>query len=603
MAAAGARHLAAPLLHEGRIIWSESRRDGRSSLLSADPDGSGLREEVGAPHDVRSLVYEYGGGAVCAAPPALLFVDARDHALHRLDRGGEVSVVRPAHGDRLGDGCFDQTRGRWIGVREHSSDQGVDHGIVAVSLGSGTTRALVTGRDFYAAPRVSPDGKQLTWLAWDHPHMPWDAAELWIGEIATSGDLLHARHLFGGRDRACFQPEWDAAGRLHVIAEDGRYSCLYRFAPGGRAVNLSVVDGDHGQLSWRLGMNTYAFLEQDEIACLVCREGQTSLWHLKDESWQEVSTPFSDFVWLRGSGRLVVTRAGGPHDPAGIVAIDVGTGNWKTVRSSQAIARSLRPRLSQPRPISFRTGDHEQAHGIFYPPSSPRDTDGTGGRSPLIIHVHGGPHGQAPWALDLQVHFWTGRGFAWLDLNHRGGTGFGQRFRRRLDGEWGVVDVEDLLAAAEWAERYGGIDREAVFATGESAGAVTVLGAGLRGAVAGVAAHYGVMDLTSFVTETHKFESHYFERLIGPWPECRDRYVERSAGLHPDTYRTPTILFQGAEDRIVVPAQAERFIATLQNHGVKSELHVFKGEGHGFRRSRTIETVLNAQLRFFRSLL
>ena len=609
------RRLAAPALAgDGAVWWAEGRpAEGGRVVLMRRPAGGEPEAVTPQGSNVRTRVHEYGGGAwALAGDDRVLFVDFADQRLYGQRLGEEPVAITPAPatpaGLRYAD-CRVCPDGRnAVCVREiHGEDDRpaeVENQIVAPALdGSGEPAVLASGRDFYSFPRVSPDGAWLAWTCWDHPNMPWDGTELWVAPLDDPGD---ARLVAGGPAESIFQPEWDAAGRLHFVSDRDGWWNLYR-AAGEEAVPLTAEQAELGHPQWLFGGSTYAFLGDGSIVFVRCERGEERLFVLDPGAarLRDLELPYTSFGFpsLSSRGTAVAFAAASPATETAVVLLDVASGALEEVRS--ASEESIGPAyVSAPRAIEFPTSGGETAHGFYYPPTNPDCEAPAGELPPLIVQSHGGPTSHATPYLDREYLFWTSRGIGVVDVNYRGSSGYGRPYRQRLLGGWGVVDTDDCIAAARHLAKTGEVDGERLAIRGGSAGGYATLCALVfHDDFATGASYYGVADTETLATDTHKFESRYLDGLIGPYPEQKYLYHERSPIHFVERLRAPVILFQGLDDEVVPPSQAETMVAALKQNGVPHAYLAFAGEAHGFRRSETEIRCLEAELYFYGRIL
>jgi dipeptidyl aminopeptidase/acylaminoacyl peptidase len=595
-------------LDGGDIYWNEMRpaEGGRYVVVRRSPDGQ--TADVTPPgYNVRTRVHEYGGGAFTVSEGTVYFSNWQDQRLYRQDPGAEPRPITPEGAWRYADGVLDLLRGRMICVREDHTEASMAEGQEAVNAlvgldldGGGEPHVLVQGADFYASPRLSPAGSRLAWLAWSHPNMPWDGTELWVAEVGEDGALGRAERVAGGADESIFQPTWSPDGVLYFVSDRTGWWNLFRWHEG-RTEPVTAMEAEFGLPQWVFGMSTYAFEFAGSIICTYTREGAWHLARLDTETGKltPIKTPYSEITQLRAMPGHVLFLGGSPTEPVSAVQLDLTTGQHQVLRRSTG-AKVDGGYLSLPREIEFPTENGLTAYGIFYPPQN-RDAAGPPGeRPPLIVMSHGGPTSAAGNTLSLGIQYWTSRGFAVLDVNYGGSTGYGRQYRQRLDGQWGVVDVDDCANGARYLAELGEVDGERLCIRGGSAGGYTTLCAlTFRDVFGAGASHFGVSDLEALAQETHKFESRYLDRLVGPYPERRDLYRERSPLHFAERLSCPVIFFQGLEDRVVPPNQAERMVAALREKGLPVAYVPFDGEQHGFRRAENIKRTLEAELSFY----
>jgi len=605
------RRLAAPALAaDGAIWWAEGRpAEGGRVVLVRRPAGGEPEDVTPAAFNVRTRAHEYGGGAwTLAAEDLVLFSDFADQRLHRQRLGEDPVAITPepesAAGLRYADCRLTPDGSTVVCVREVHGEGETENQIVALPIdGPGEATVLAAGRDFYSFPRVSPDGASLAWTCWDHPNMPWDGTELWLAPLADPGE---ATLVAGGPEESVFQPEWDPEGRLHFVSDRDGWWNLYR-DEGELVAQLTAEEADLAHPQWLFGGATYAFLEDGAIACLRCERGEERLFLLEPgaERLDDLELPYTSFGFpvLSSRGTEVAFAAASPARETAVVRVDVRNGEPEEVQSAaeEAIEDGY---VSIPRPVEFPTTEGETAHGFYYPPTNPDFEAPEGELPPLIVQSHGGPTSHATPALDREFLYWTSRGIGVVDVNYRGSSGYGRPYRQRLRGGWGVLDTEDCIAAARHLAATGEADEGRLSIRGGSAGGYATLCALVfHDAFATGASYFGVADTETLAEDTHKFESRYLDSLIGPYPQEKELYRERSPIHFVEQLRAPVILFQGLEDEVVPPAQAETMVAALKQNGVPHAYLAFPGEAHGFRRSETEIRCLEAELYFYGRIL
>jgi dipeptidyl aminopeptidase/acylaminoacyl peptidase len=588
----------------GEIYWRELRPEekGRFAIMKRETGGRTVDLTL-PPFNARTTVHEYGGGSFVVVDDAVYFSNFSDQRIYRLKLGSEPRPVTPEVNMRYADGVMDRRRGRMICVREdHSlSDQNAVNTIVSISLdGKDSGTVLVSGNDFYSSPRLSPDGSRLAWITWNHPNMPWDGTELWTAELKADGSLGGPQLVAGGLNESIFQPEWSPDGILHFISDRTGWWNLYRWH-GNRIEPLHEMHADFGRPHWVFGVSTYAWASPERIICAYANRGTWNLAELETTSlkFSPIENPYSDIWYLRAGSDRAVFLAGAPTTPETIIQYNFATGKFSVVYRSQSETIDS-GYVSAPQPIEFPTKNNLTAYAFFYAPRNRDFTAPKGERPPLIVISHGGPTSATGTTLSLAVQFWTTRGFAVVDVNYGGSTGYGREYRQRLNGQWGVIDVDDCVGSAEYLVKAGFVDGDRLAIRGGSAGGYTTLCAlTFRRVFKAGASYYGVSDLEVLDKETHKFESRYNVKLIGPYPEKKNLYWERSPIHFADRISCPMIIFQGLEDKIVTPSQAELMVRALRAKGLPYAYLTFEGEQHGFRRKENIKRARDAELFFY----
>jgi len=590
------------------LCWIEVRpqEGGRNVVVRRTPDGH--TADVTPPgFNARTRVHEYGGASYVVDQGTVYFSNFEDQRLYRQDPGSAPRPVTPELALRYADGIIDQRRNRIIAVREdhRQSDQQAVTTIVAIDVAGGAQQqVLVSGNDFYSNPRLSPDGRQLAWLTWNHPNMPWDGTELRVAYLDAEGRLGPAERVAGGETESIFQPEWSPGGTLYFVSDRTGWWNLYRWQDPG-VEPVTRLEAELGVPQWVFGMSTYAFESANRVVCRIIERGRQRL-ALVDTGTREmapVETRLEEFgqfgTYLRAAPGMAVVIAGSATQLPAMVRIDLRSGEAEVLRRSSPI--TIDPGyVSGGEAIEFPTTGGLTAHAFFYPPVNRDFRAPDGERPPLLVHIHGGPTAMVGRTMDLELQYWTSRGVAALDVNYGGSSGYGRAYRERLNGQWGVVDVDDAVSAARYLVAEGLVDGKRLAITGGSAGGYTVLCAlAFRDAFTAGASHFGISDLEVFVGDTHKFELRYMDRLVGPYPERRDLYRQRSAIHYIDRFSAPVILFQGLEDKIVPPNQAELIVAALRQKGLPVAYVPFEGEQHGFRRVENIKRAIEGEFYFY----
>lgn len=602
---AGALSLGQVVVDGEDVYWTEGRpqEKGRTVVMRSISEGE-LQEITPPGFYVRTRVHEYGGGSFTVERGTVYFSNDYDGRLYRQPPGGEPQPISPAADLRYADFYLDRSRNRLIGVREDHTAPAREavNTIVSIPLdGLSGEAAIVSGNDFYSTPRVSPDGARIAWLAWDHPNMPWDGTELWVGEFGADGTLVSKMLVAGGDGESVAEPSWSPDGTLYFVSDRTGWWNLYRVR-GGQVEPLHPMEAEFTRPQWVFGRNTYSFESADRLICAYTEGGVWRLASLDTHTLEFeplVSSYTSIGNYLPALPGYVVTDAGSPIEANAIVRINLNSGKVTVLRSAGDVR--LDPGyIAVPEAIEYPTENGKTAHAFFYPPTNKDFHAPPGDKPPLIVIIHGGPTSQTVAVFSLSIQYWTSRGFGVLDVNYGGSTGFGTEYRRRLNGQWGVVDVDDCVNGAKYLVERGDVNPERLIIRGGSAGGFTTLNAlTFRDAFRAGASYYGVSDLSAMTEDTHKFESRYLDSLVGPYPEAKAVYEARSSVLHTDRLSSPIIFFQGLEDKVVPPAQAELMVEALRRKGLPVAYLAFEGEQHGFRKAETIERTLQAELYFY----
>lgn len=586
------------------IYWVESRpqEKGRNVIVKLAPDGRRI-DGAPAPFNARTRVHEYGGGSFAVSDGVVYFSNFADQRLYHLVEGAEPQAITPEAEMRYADGVIDRKRNRMVCVREDHSAPGREavNTIVEIALNeTGQQRALACGADFYSSPRLSPDGSRLAWLQWNHPNMPWDGTELWVADVLEDGSLTNQTRVAGSVDESIFQPEWSPAGELYFVSDRSGWWNLYRWREGVIEA-LCPMEAEFGLPQWVFGMSTYAFESAERIVCSYIEQGfsKLALFDTATGELEKIEAPFTKIEGVRAKPGQAIFIAASPTETTSVVRFDLNSRQFKTLRRSSEL--EIDPGyISTPQAVEFPTENGLTAHAFFYPPRNRDFAAPENERPPLLVMSHGGPTAATSPTLRLGIQFWTSRGVAVLDVNYGGSTGYGRAYRERLNGDWGIVDVDDCVNGAKYLAERGLVDGARLAITGGSAGGYTTLRAlTFRDAFKAGASHYGVSDLEALEVDTHKFESRYTHKLVAPYPERADLYRERSPIHHTNRLSAPVIFFQGLEDKIVPPNQAEMMVNALRAKGLPVAYITFEGEQHGFRQAANIKRALDGELYFY----
>jgi dipeptidyl aminopeptidase/acylaminoacyl peptidase len=586
------------------LYWVESRpqEKGRNVVVRRTPDGK-TSDVTPPPFNARTRVHEYGGGAVAVADGVVYFSNFDDQRMYRQKIGEAPRPITPEAELRYADGVIDRRRNRMICVREDHTVAGREAVNTIVSLdldGKAPQQVLASGNDFYSSPRLSPEGLRLVWLAWNHPNMPWDGAELWAANVLPDGSLFNLTPIADDSGDAIFQPGWSPEGEFYFVSDRTGWWNLYRWEKGVLK-NLCRMEAEFGLPQWVFGMSTYAIESEDRLVCAYIKQGFSRLAVLdtKTGKLETIETPYTRIDGLCALPGRAVFIAASPTEATSIVSFDLATRQFETLRRSSDLTIDS-SYISVPQAIEFPTENGLTAHAFFYSPCNRDFIAPEGERPPLLVMIHGGPTAATSAGLRLSIQYWTSRGVAVLDVNYGGSTGYGREYRERLKGNWGVVDVDDCVNGAKYLADRGLVDGNRMAITGGSAGGYTTLCAlTFRDTFKAGASHYGVSDLIALDEDTHKFESRYTAGLVGPYPERRDLYLARSPIHHAERLNAPVIFFQGREDKIVPPNQAEMMVEALRKKGLPVAYVTFEGEQHGFRQAANIKRALDGELYFY----
>jgi dipeptidyl aminopeptidase/acylaminoacyl peptidase len=581
-----------------------SQSGDRARVVIVRRDDRGQQSDVfDASFSARNTVHEYGGGAYTAADGVVYFSNFLDDGqLYGIPPGGAPKQITATKGLRYADLVFDAARNRLICIREDHTALTVKNEIVAIALdGQGTAAILATGNDFYSSPKISADGQQLAWLTWNFPNMPWTSTQLWTARFDTQGLLAIPEQVAGAEAESIFQPEWSPNGILYFVSDISGWWNLYRWL-GDRREPVAPMEADFGQAQWVFGLSTYAFESSESLVCAYVTQGLWKLASIQTTTleFRAVDLPFQDISYVRAKPGLALFCGGSPKKELAVVQVDLRSRELLVLQSSVPERHGLDPYFSMPMAIEFPTSAAKTAYAFYYPPANPDFTAPREELPPLLVKSHGGPVAATSNTLDLRVQYWTSRGFGVVDVNYGGSTGYGREYRFRLEHQWGVVDVDDCVNAAEYLVHKGLVDREKLAISGGSAGGYTTLSSlTFRKLFKAGASYYGIGDLEKLAQDTHKFEAHDMDWLIGPYPAEVELYRRRSPINHVRGLDVPVIFFQGEDDLIVPMSQSAAMTDALKDQGVPFAYLLFQGEQHGFRNAQNIKRALDAELLFY----
>ncbi|MBI2742751.1 MAG: S9 family peptidase [Chlamydiales bacterium] len=593
------------LAHNGKTLyWTQlvPAKKGRVQLALFDEQQNVL--DPVPEMSIRTRVHEYGGGALRGCDGAIYFVNSVDGRIYRLEEGGRAIPITPSSSLRLADIAVAPGGTLYAVAEEHREGSEVENKIVSFTKGA-PAEVVASGHDFYSSPRISPDGKQLVWITWDHPQMPWDGSNLWLADLSSTGEVGEARMVAGGVEESICNPVWAKTGELYFVSDRSGWWNLYRRTADGKIDSVYKEEADFALPPWVFGRESYGFTESGEIVCIYTREGadHLALLNPSQKTLKRIPLPFTMMRSLVLGSGCAYFHGGSATQPPSLVELDLSTGKHRILKES--VSRGLDEEwISIPQTIAFQTRHGDLSYGFYYPPTNPDYQAPKGELPPLIVKSHGGPTGHVQPVFSMETQFWTSRGFAFLDMNYSGSSGYGRLYRKRLEGTWGVRDVEDCLDGALYLAEKGLADSQKLLIRGGSAGGYTTLCAlTFYDLFAAGTSYYGVSDLELLAKDTHKFESRYLDRLVAPYPAQKKIYEERSPLQHIDRLSRPLLLLQGSDDPVVPLNQAELVYEALIAKGTPVALLVFKGEQHGFKMAPNIMRAIEAELSFYAQVL
>lgn len=610
--AAGTISLSQVVIDQEDIYWIEGRptEGGRNTIVRRDKQGV-VTDVIDSSHNARTRVHEYGGGSYVVSDGIIIYSNFLDQRLYRQGKTGRPTRLTSSQsGQRYADAVVNNISNQLICVNEdHSKSSSGDEPINQIVRLSSVIpslnchEVLVSGSDFYSNPRINSSGTKLCWVQWNHPSMPWDGCELWVGDLTQDG-LKSPIKVAGGDKEAVFQPEWSPDDKLFYVSDKSGWWNLYRLDTNlSKKVPEPVFpsQAEYATPMWVFGMKTYGFISAERIICTYTNKGIWSLGVIDFtlNKLTKFNLPYTDYSSINVLGDTAVFKAGSPKLSTAIVSIDVNSGAHLVI-SNPSTDMVQEEDISVPEIIEFPTENQLTAHGFFYPPKNRLFEGAKNTKPPLLVKIHGGPTGSTNSSLSPGIQYWTTRGFAILDINYGGSTGYGTPYRQRLDGKWGIVDVADCVNGAKHLVIRGDVDQNKLAIDGGSAGGFTTLAAlAFSDVFKAGASFFGVTDLEALARDTHKFESRYLDRLIAPYPSQAAIWQDRSPINNIDKISSPVILFQGLEDKVVPPNQAESMVEALKSRGMQVAYIAYQGEQHGFRKAENIKRTLEAELYFY----
>jgi len=620
-----------PLLTAEAIYYIERRPQESGRCVIVKVSNNKATDILPAPFSARSRVHEYGGGCYCIAEKQIFFINDSDQDIYCV-KNHQIKRITTSTNNRFADFIYDKKHHRLIAVCESHNNDHVTNAIVSINVKTGELFTLEQGHDFYASPRLNTQTSQLCWQSWNHPNMPWDGNSLWLADINKTGLIENKKHIAGGDNISVFQPQWSPDDTLHFISDDSGWWHLYRYTESSlpekkqtsKITQLSEGQKELGLPQWVFAQSSYAFIDNTHIICCYQSQGRSSLALLsvaenvtEKTAFTTIPTIWQEFSSIKAAkNKLCFIAASSASFPQLISATISSTfGDHKPPFLSHSVIKYscqlpvAKEYYSAAQSKTFTNRHKQKVYANYYPPTNPNYQSQTNNNThnnddkaapPLIIICHGGPTGQASAALDPKKQFWTSRGFALLDVNYSGSTGYGRQYRERLNGKWGLLDVQDCCDAALYAVSQGLANKNQLIIRGSSAGGYTVLSAlTFENVFSAGASYYGIAELCSLASHTHKFESRYLDRLIGPYPESKFLYQQRSPINSSEQLNCPVIFFQGLEDRVVPKEQAEKMFEALNKKGLPVAVQYYAGEQHGFRKAETIMQSLENELSFY----
>lgn len=602
------------------LYWLEFRASekGRGVLLKSLPNGK-IEEVLPSNISVRTKVHEMGGGDFIVRNNIVYYSNAKDNRIYRFDEVSKTDLpMTPLYDNkevRYADFAFCENKNILIAVREthQTKNDSIENGLkktvindlIAIDLNKHEITVIHSDFDFYSFPRVTLQEDKLCWTCWNHPGMPWDSAELWMADLHQGGKIDAAHYVCGGDGVAIFQPEWSDGGVIHYVSDVSGWGNIYSHTDG--LLNaLTPTNRDFNTPQWIFGLGTYVINSDGSLYALCFDNGEQSLYHIDPSNGHTelIELPFTHFEGaLQSDEDSLYFCAASPTQSVAMYRFNKTNKEIKLLSEKNLCPLSIN-NISIAQSINFHSVNGRESHAFYYPPKNEKFESDKNDLPPLIVMSHGGPTGYCDNSLDLNIQFWTNRGFAVVDVNYGGSTGFGKEYRESLNGHWGIVDVEDCIAAAHYLVKEKLADPKALLIRGGSAGGYTTLCAlTFYDVFSAGMSRYGVADLESLASDTHKFEARYLDNLVGKYPQEKTLYQKRSPINFVDQLSCPILLLQGEDDKIVPPNQAEQMVTALKNKKIPYSYLLFKNEGHGFRQAETIIQAFNAELYFYRKIL
>lgn len=601
-------------LYSNEIYWIEMRpqEKGRYVIVKQTTDGQQM-DVIPDEFNARTRVHEYGGGSYLVTEKGVVFTNFNDQTLYLIAINNECIKLTDNESCRYADMIYDKFNQRLICVREDHTDKTAEpkNTIVSIALNDSDTQEsiLVEGADFYSNPRVSHDGKYLCWISWKHPNMPWDNTSLSVAEINSTGGLEKPINIAGGNDanQAVCQPMWSPDNILYFISDSNNWWNLYRVNIRNNKKDIEQVvemEAEFAVPQWSFRECNYDFIDAENVLAVYRHNGIAYLAkiNINVKTLETISLAYTDLESIVCNEDKACFLAASPTQFPAIIELDLSNYENKVLRRSNNL--KIEPEnISVGKSVTFPVDEENDAYAFFYKPQNKKFIGLDEEQPPLIVMSHGGPTGESHNGIKMVVQFFTSRGFAVLDVNYGGSSGYGRAYRQRLNKAWGIVDVNDCSKAALYVAEQGWVDKERLAIRGGSAGGFTTLASlAFTDVFKAGASHYGVSDLEALAKDTHKFESRYLDSLIGAYPEEQVLYKERSPIYSVDNLSCPVIFFQGLEDKIVLPNQAEMMVDALKEKGIRVAYIAYEGEQHGFRQAENIKRTLEAELYFYSTI-
>lgn len=600
-------------IFNNEIYWIEMRPQEKGRYVIVKQTAAGEHIDVLPPeYNARTRVHEYGGGSYLITEKGVVFSNFSDQALYLIGTNNNCTRLTDKQSCRYADMIYDKFNNRLICVREDHTDEETEakNTIVAVSLNASVSitdkeQILVEGADFYSNPRLSHDGKSLCWISWNHPNMPWDNTCLDLAKIKQDGELAEYTHVVDGsnNNESVCQPVWSSENILYFVTDKNNWWNLYRLNDN-KVECVVEMEAEFAVPQWSFREANYDFMDENNILAIYRQNGLSYLSKItvSESSIETLTLPYTDLESVSCNDKTACFLAASPTQFPAIIEYDLETNKTKVIRKANNLKLD-EENISIGEPLSFPVDEKNNAYAFFYRPKNKIFTGLEGEKPPLVVMSHGGPTGESHNGIKMVAQFFSSRGFAVLDVNYGGSSGYGRAYRQRLNKEWGIVDVNDCSKAALYIAEQGWVDKERLAIRGGSAGGFTTLASlAFTDVFKAGASHYGVSDLEALAKETHKFESRYLDSLIGAYPEEQKLYKQRSPIYSVDKLSCPVIFFQGLEDKIVLPNQAEMMVDALKEKGIPVAYIAYEGEQHGFRQAKNIKRTLEAELYFYSTI-